>query len=119
MGPPDPLHGRRTDPLNRGHAPDAPVRGGGRFAMQRRADNQLHLARVNDSRTPRARGIASEGLHTSLRETRTPLIYKNRINILGVTFSYWGSFSPLPRKCTACGFDFTDATSDGSLGASR
>jgi hypothetical protein len=46
-------------------------------------------------------------------------VYKNRINLLGVSFTYWGGFNPLPRKCTQCGFDFTETLLDRSAGAPR
>src|SRR5213594_2889805 len=33
-------------------------------------------------------------------------VYKRSAKILGVTFTYWGGFNPLPQKCDQCGFDF-------------
>jgi ribosomal protein L37E len=40
------------------------------------------------------------------------LVYRNEVQVLGVKFTYWGTFNPLPRRCSRCGFDLARKSDD-------
>jgi ribosomal protein L37E len=45
-------------------------------------------------------------------------IYRNSVQVQGLSFTYWGGLNPFPRRCGQCGFDFASTLKEQSSGES-
>jgi len=42
-------------------------------------------------------------------------LYKNRVELQGMSFTYWGGLNPFPRRCGQCGYDLCTTLKEHSV----